>query len=243
VDPLVDQRSFAAYGPSHWAVLILLTAVAGVLAWLGHRYGGTRTALAVGRILAVVLVIVHVPILIYDLSPARFDIQHSLPFHISDLTWMTAAYGLWFRRQWAFALTYYWGLTLVPQAIITPTLAGPDFPSFDFISFWGRYVLVVWAVVYLTWWVGMRPNWGSFAFAAAVTVGWGLLVLGFNAAAGTNYMFLNGKPDNPSLLDIMGEWPWYLGVALAIGLVAWALLTWPWTRHQDKNGDRTATRQ
>ena len=43
-----------------------------------------------------VLVAFHVPILIYDLSPARFDIEYSLPFHISDLTWMAAAYALWF---------------------------------------------------------------------------------------------------------------------------------------------------
>ena len=27
----------------------------------------------------------------------------------------------------------------------------------------------------------------------------------------------------------MGEWPWYLGVELIVGLAGWALLTWPWT--------------
>ena len=37
VDPLAGQRSFAAYGASHWAVLILLAVGAGVLAWFGTR--------------------------------------------------------------------------------------------------------------------------------------------------------------------------------------------------------------
>jgi hypothetical integral membrane protein (TIGR02206 family) len=229
VDPLSEQRSFAAYGASHWAVVILLAAGAGVLAWFGARYRGTRTVRTAGRVFAVVLVAFHVPILIYDLSPARFDIEYSLPFQISDLAWMVAAYALWFRQQWAYALTYYWGLTLAPQALITPALDAPEF-GIDFVSFWGQHLLVLWAAVYLTWWVGMRPNWRSFAFAATVTVAWGLVMLGFNEAAGTNYMFVSRKPDNPSLLDLMGEWPWYLGVELVVGLAGWALLTWPWTR-------------
>ena len=48
---------------------------------------------------------------------------------------------------------------------------------------------------------------------------------------------MNRKPDNPSVLDFMGGWPWYLGVELAIGLTVWALLTWPWTW----SGTRSAT--
>jgi hypothetical integral membrane protein (TIGR02206 family) len=230
VNPLSPQRSFAAYGASHWTVLILLAVGVLLLAWFGGRYRGTRTVWTLGRVLAVVVVTFHVPILIYDLSPARFDIEHSLPFHISDLAWMAAAYALWSRRQWAYALTYYWGLTLAPQALITPALDAPEAPSIDFFSFWGQHLLVVWAAVYLTWWAGMRPSWRSFAFAAAVTVAWGIAMLGFNELAGTNYLFVNSRPDNPSLLDFMGEWPWYLGVELVVGLAVWALLTWPWTR-------------
>jgi uncharacterized membrane protein YwaF len=81
----VEQRSFAAYDASHWVVLILLAAGVVVLAWFGPRYRGTTTVWAVGRVFALVLVAFHVPILIYDLTPARFDIEHSLPFQISDL--------------------------------------------------------------------------------------------------------------------------------------------------------------
>lgn len=230
VNTLSPQRSFAAYGASHWTVLLLLAAGVLVLAWLGGRYRGTDAVRPLGRLFAVVLALFHVPILIYDLTPDRFDIANSLPFHISDLAWMVAAYALWSQGPWAYALTYYWGLTLVPQALITPALDAPTFPSIDFVSFWGQHLLVMWGAVYLTWWVGMRPSWRGFAIAAAVTVGWGLAMLAFNEVAGTNYLFVSTRPDNPSLLDFMGPWPWYLGVELIVGLTAWALLTWPWTR-------------
>lgn len=230
MNPVSPERSFAAYGASHWVVLIVLAAGVLALAWFGGRYRGTRSVRTLGRVLAVALVAFHVPILIYDLSPARFDIDNSLPFHISDLAWMAAAYALWSRREWAYALTYYWGLTLAPQALITPALEAPEISSIDFFSFWGQHLLVLWAAVYLTWWVGMRPSWRGFAVAATVTVVWGIAMLGFNKVAGTNYLFVSRKPDNLSLVDFMGEWPWYLVVELVVGLIGWALLTWPWTR-------------
>jgi hypothetical integral membrane protein (TIGR02206 family) len=232
------QRSFAAYDTSHWLVLALLAVGVVVLARLGRRYRDTPAVVPLGRAFAVVVVAFHVPILIYDLTPARFDLEHSLPFHVSDLSWMAAACALWSRRPWAYALTYYWGLTLVPQAVITPALDAPAAPSIDFFSFWGQHLLVVWAAVFLTWWAGMRPNWRGFGFAAAVTVAWGIVMLGFNALAGTNYVFVSRRPDNPSLLDLMGDWPWYLAVELVVGLSAWALLTWPWTRSRQ---DRSAS--
>jgi hypothetical integral membrane protein (TIGR02206 family) len=230
VVPPAPQRSFAAYGTEHWVVLALLAAGVVLLARYGSRYRGTPAVTTIGRAFAVVVVAFHVPILIYDLTPARFDIAHSLPLHISDLSWMAAAYALWTHRQQAYALTYYWGLTLVPQAVLTPALDGPAAPSIDFISFWGQHLLVLWAAVFLTWWVGLRPDWRSYAITGVVTVAWGVAMLGFNAVAGTNYLFVSHRPDNPSLLDLMGPWPWYLAVELVVGLTAWALLTWPWTR-------------
>ncbi len=195
VDALRAQGSFAAYDVTHWVVLILLAAGVGVLASFGGRFRATRISRTAGRVFALALVAFHLPILIYDLTPARFDIEYSLPFQISDLTWMVAACALWFRWPWAYALTYYWGLTLVPQALITPALDAPGFPDIDFISFWGQHLLVLWAAVYLTWWIGMRPNWRGFAVAAAVTVGWGLAMLVFNQVSGTNYMFVSRKPE------------------------------------------------
>src|SRR2546426_2372739 len=66
------EHSFDAYGSSHWVVLILLAAGAVALGWFGSGYRGTPTVRTVGRVFAVVLVAFHVPILIYDLTPARF---------------------------------------------------------------------------------------------------------------------------------------------------------------------------
>ena len=53
------------------------------------------------------------------------------------------------------------------------------------------------------------------------------LLIPLNGALGTNYMFVSHKPDTPSLLDVMGPWPWYILVGSLVGLVAMALCYLP----------------
>lgn len=219
-------QRFVPYGPEHWTILVLLVVVSIVLVWLGRRY---LTGVGASRAFAVVIVAFQVPMQIYYLLPSQWDLNHSLPFQLCDLAWFVAVYTLWTRSQRAYSVTYYWGLTLTPQAMITPSLDSPNFPDVHFIQFWGQHLLVVWAAVYLTWVVGMRPNWRSLWIAVSATLVWGVAVFTFNHFTGANYGFVNAKPPNPSMLDLMGPWPWYLLVEFVVGLAGWALVTWPWT--------------
>ena len=57
-----------------------------------------------------------------------------------------------------------------------------------------------------------------------------------NHVAGTNYGFLNTKPQASSLLDFLGPHPWYLLAALALVTTTWALITYPWTRQTHSAG-------
>jgi len=135
---------------------------------------------------------------------------------------------LWTHRKWAFALTYYWGLPLSSQALITPDLHASDFPSHSFVTFFALHLLVVWAAIYLTWGYGLRPGWRSYRFAVITTLTWGAFTLIFNTIAGSDYGFLNRKPVNGSALDFLGPWPSYVLAEVVIVGAVWALMTWPW---------------
>ena len=93
-------------------------------------------------------------------------------------------------------------------------------------------MLVVWAAIYLTWGQRKQPRWRDYRFTVVVTVVWAVFTFTFNALTGTNYGYLNRKPSSASLLDLMGPWPVYVVVEVAILVGIWALMTWPWTRAQ-----------
>jgi len=200
---------------------------AAALVWLGRRQTESQARLF-GRIAGALTAAIYAVAFVWALFP--FDVRWSVPLHLTDLATVTTAYALWSQKPWAFVLTYYWGLVLSVQALISPALTGPDFPSIQFLGFWAIHLLVVWAAIYLTWGRGMRPRWGSFRFVVGVTVAWAAVAMTFNSIAGSNYGFLNGKPTTASLLDVFGPWPWYLLVAATLVLAVWAAMTWPWER-------------
>jgi hypothetical integral membrane protein (TIGR02206 family) len=236
--PLAADR-FSAYGTSHQVVVVLLLVGAAALVWAGRATRGSDTADRVGKLLAVAILVFTVPLRVLYFTPAFWDLERTLPLQLCDLAWMVSVYGLWTHRRWAVALTYYWGLTLTTQAIITPDLAA-DFPDPVFILFWGMHLLVVWAAVYLTWGLGLTPDWGSYRTTLLTTAIWAVTVFAFNLVAGTNYGYLNAKPASASVLDLLGDWPWYVLAEIAIIAVAWALVTWPWVALAAKRGPGSA---
>ena len=225
--PISATRQFSAYGPSHLTALVVFAIGSAALVWIGRRQTESQARI-LGRVLAVLTLAIFSVALVYKL--VQPSIAHSVPLQLCDLAELTAAYALWSHRKWAFALTYYWGLPLSSQALITPDLSASDFPSHSFLTFFALHLLVVWAAIYLTWGYEMRPGWGSYRFAVATTLTWGAFTLVFNAIAGSDYGFLNRKPVNGSMLDFLGPWPFYVVAEVVIVGAVWALMTWPWER-------------
>jgi hypothetical integral membrane protein (TIGR02206 family) len=230
VDLPTAAPTFTAYGTLHWAMLVVTVIGAVFLVLFGRRHRGTPTEEKFTRGFAVVQFVVTFGFMILWLIPPFFNLYQSLPFHLSDVLRVVSGFALWSRRAWALALTYYWGLTLNPQAILTPDLLPDIAPGLEIASYWVQHILVMWAVIYLTWGLGLHPNWRSYRLTLLVTAGWAAAVFVINRAIGTNYGYLNGKPGGASLLDVLGDWPWYLLVAFAVAAAVWALITWPWTR-------------
>jgi hypothetical integral membrane protein (TIGR02206 family) len=223
--PISAARQFSAYGPSHWTVLAVFAIGSVALVWIGRRQTESHARL-LGRVLGALTMAIFTVALLYKL--VQPTIAHSMPLQLCDLAELTAAYALWSRRRWAFSLAYYWGLPLSSQALITPDLHAPDFPSHSFLTFFALHLLVVWAAIYLTWGYGMRPGWRSYRFAVVTTLAWGAFTFIFNTIARTDYGFLNRKPLNASALDFLGPWPFYVLAEIVIVGAVWALITWPW---------------
>lgn len=223
------MQEFSSYGPSHLVVIGL--AVVGGLALVGFGRAQRDPCRVTHhcRLFAAAIIAFMVPLQAVAIVRSELDVQRMLPLQLCDIAALLAPYALWSRRPWAVGLTYYWGLTLTTQAVITPDLSR-DFPDPVFILFWSMHLLVVWAALYLTWGLGLTPTWQSYATALGATLGWMIVAFGVNSALGSNYGYLNAKPTAASLLDYLGPWPAYLLAEVAIVSAVWALMTLPWTR-------------
>lgn len=243
--PVLETSGFTAYGTSHMVAIAVLVVGAALLVAVGRGRRDSDPDDRFGAMLAAAILVVTVPLQIVYFTPEHWSLSRTLPVQLCDLAALTAAYALWTHRWWATALTYYWGLTLTPQAIATPDLAA-TFPDPVFLLFWAMHIGTIWAAVYLPWGRAVTPNWGGYRLAIAVTAVWAVGVFVLNLLLDTNYGYLNDKPASASILDLLGPWPWYLAVEVVLVASIWALATWPWTAlaaRSDTEHTRTTSRE
>ncbi|MBO0839310.1 MAG: TIGR02206 family membrane protein [Sciscionella sp.] len=236
-------HAFVVYGPSHIAVLVVFVAGAVAAVVLARRYRDTKGARWAERVAALAIFALWLGIAIYSVATASTGVVYALPLQLSDLVALSAAYALASRRPWACTMTYYWGVALSTETLISPEYHGIDFPDKGFLAFWGIHLLVMWTAIYLTWGVGIHPDWGRYRATVAVTFGWVIVAMTVNGLTGSNYGFLNRKPQTASILDFFGPWPWYVLVVIVIVAAVWALMTWPWVRSRTTDDRRSSVDQ
>jgi uncharacterized membrane protein YwaF len=56
--------------------------------------------------------------------------------------------------------------------------------------------------------------------------------MGLNDLFGSNNGYVNGKPSDATILDVLGPWPLYVVAEMAIVAGGWALITLPWVRRR-----------
>ncbi len=155
--------------------------------------------------------------------------QYSLPLELCHLVLIACIVSLFRPNQLMTEIAYFLGLGGVLQATATPDLS-LGFPSWEFILFFWSHGVTLMAIVFLISGPGFRPRRGSvWRMMIALNV-YGLIIGILNAIAGWNYGYLCRKPGEPSLLNFLGPWPWYLFSIEVIALVTFLLLDLPWRR-------------
>jgi hypothetical integral membrane protein (TIGR02206 family) len=156
-------------------------------------------------------------------APKALD--NLVPLHLCDLAAVTAGFALLTRHPVLCGLTYFWGLAATIQALLTPAIT-VGFPHLPFVMFFVHHLAVVGAALYLPLVEGWRPP-KPFWKGPLVAYLWALVYLAIamvaNTLLGTNFGFAAGPPPNPSLIDHLGPWPWYL-LSMQVLAVAFFLL-------------------
>jgi len=220
--------SFAPFTTLHALTVVMLVAATAIAIVIGRRLRGTRWLVPFDIAFAATALVMWVVEDAQHLLARPLDLAHALPLEVCDLEGLVLALTLFFRLPVFKALLYFWGIGLSSQGLFTPQLHdGPS--SFHFWQFFFRHGGIVGGAIYLVAVHGYRPSWRDWRTATLLGIGYVLAIVVVDIGFGFNYGYVgNARPDQPSLIDVLGPWPWRVFLMVAAAVAVFALLMAPW---------------
>jgi hypothetical integral membrane protein (TIGR02206 family) len=159
--------------------------------------------------------------------------EYNLPLHFCSFMSILAVIALWFRWRPACTLVYFGVLVGSIQGLITPAMAN-GYPSLAFYVFFIAHGLLLIVALAIPVLMGWRARGYDDIKALLLMDVYVLIVIPINLWLDTNYGYTQGVPIRGTLLDYLGEAPWYYLWAQLPVLAVFRLLML--TAH-DKNDD------
>lgn len=204
------DEPFRLFSTSHIIALWLVLTACILVAAGRKRLGEAQLNKSFRYSLGLIMIVQEVLAQVWLVSAGEWSVKYSLPLHLCGVSIILAAVMLFKKSYPIFEVTYFWGLGGTVQALLTPDLGPFSFPHLFFYQFFISHGLIVVACIYMTFVEGCRPTPGSILKTVILTNIYAVFVAGFNLITGGNYLYICEKPGNPSLLDFLGPWPWYL---------------------------------
>ena len=228
------MKDFVLFSPIHFACLAVSLLLWVVVIRRARRVVGSAAEAAFTRRLGLFILVWSLAVQVRELLPSYYHVGKSWPLHLCSLAWIVAVWGLFSRRRLPRALIYFWGIGLSTQAFVTPNLSNNDgIVSWRFWTFWVMHWQVVGTALVEVIGLRFRPTWPDWRRTVIFSLSIFVLVTFFNLAAGTNYFFSGrSDPDQTTVIDYLGPWPWRLLWMVGLVIGVFALMTWPWTRRR-----------
>jgi hypothetical integral membrane protein (TIGR02206 family) len=220
-------NNFRLFGPTHLFILCAVLMLAAILAVVQRRLLPGSRRLRVG--LAVLILLDAALYYGYLAWHGQLTFPDHLPLELCDASLCLIIVALITLNRTVVDLAYYGALAGATMALLTPNISGP-FPSFWTIQFFVDHGLIVTGALYLVWSKLARPRPGSVGRAMLAVNIFAVCVGTFDYIFKTDYMYLRAKPQNASLLNFLGPWPWYLLAAEGVAFVVFLLLYLPFRR-------------
>lgn len=206
---LQRYQPFHVFGFSHLVVLILLLLVSFSLPVISKKLFSPELRRLTGILIGSFVTLNFIGWYVILLLSGTFDVNQHLPLQLCHMGNLFIIPVMMNRNKKWFQVLYFWIMAGTLQAVITPDIQA-DFPHYWFFRYWivhgGPVICIMYAcIVY-----DLRPTWTglirSFAALNLLAIVIGLI----NVVVVSNYLYLCRKPPVASLIDHLGQWPWYL---------------------------------
>ena len=220
------SEPFVSYGVAHLVAMCITAAIMVGLPWAIRRLESPRVERWVALSLATAMIsheLVKIAVRVWVLDQRLVE---QLPLHLCSMGMLLTAFLLIRKNYGAFEVAYFWAMGGTLQAVITPNLRDA-FPSFNFFSFFLGHGLVLVGVAYAIVIYGFRPTFRSVLKTIWITLPYMAFAGVLNVLLDTNFLYLRHKPLQPTVIDLLGPWPWYIPSMIGLGVVICLLLYLP----------------
>jgi hypothetical integral membrane protein (TIGR02206 family) len=200
------MATFRPFSPTHAAVLLVFATTVAALVMLRRGLGREHPdrAARLDRRLGVVAILVWLFATFVQFLPRHYDRTTSLPLQLCDFTIFAVPLALLTSWRPARAITYFWGIGLSTQGLITPDLEGGPATT-RFWYFWAPHFVIVGGALYDLLARRYRPSWRDWTTAIVAGLIYVALILPFDLLTELNYGYVGRTaPGQPSLVDALG---------------------------------------
>lgn len=210
--------------------LLALGLVLAVNLWLGFsfRHWASPAARRAFRLtLAAAMVTQELGLHLWMWLTDQWSLQLMLPLHACSVLIWLGAVMLVTRNYTIYEFAYFIGIGGAIQALITPDAGIYGFPHYRAFQVMLSHGMLITAAIYMTVVEGFRPRLTSI-FRVIIGINLYMVPVGIvNWLLGSNYLFIAYKPLTPSLIDVLGPWPWYILSLEGMGIATILLLYLP----------------
>ncbi|NGP44025.1 TIGR02206 family membrane protein [Bacillaceae bacterium SIJ1] len=168
----------------------------------------------------IILIVVDASLYVWYLASGVWNTATTLPFNLCSLMLYFTIWMLIRPSPKLSGIVFLLTIAGALQAMLTPELFY-GYPHYRFFQFFIAHAVMICGQMHLFFSGFIRFHRFTFVYAWLFLNGLAGLAWFINEATGGNYFFVHRKPDNASLLDLLGPYPWYL---LSLEIVALIIL-------------------
>lgn len=205
-------------------LIVILTSIICLFAFRKKFQFELLTTRRLERGIALSLILMEIFYHLWMVQSDRWRFVDSLPLELCSLSLLVTAFLLWTGNRHVVDFVVFAGIGGALQALVTPVL-DMDFPHFRYFHFFYTHTMIILTGLYFVWVKGYRPTFKGVIKTMVILNTLLPIILFVNWLVDSNYMFLRNKPENGSLLDVLGPYPWYI---LSLEAVAFIIFTLLW---------------
>jgi hypothetical integral membrane protein (TIGR02206 family) len=213
---------FEPFSASHFGAL-LFTAFLTIVLIASTR---SVTSENIQRFIKIFLAVMIGGGLVSKIIESRLRGSAMYPMQLCDWAAIAIVVFLFSKNILLFECAYFWGFAGTLQAMITPDIRY-DFPHANYFLFFIMHSGIIIAVFYSVFGLQMKPRPFSVIRIFLVSQIYLCTAMIVNHIFNKNYGYLSSKPGSATMLDYLGDWPWYIFSLEAVALLLFALLYLP----------------